>query len=401
MNGTEMKKIALILATLLLFYLTIELSLFFVAVKQMKSPFEHNAAKVYSNEEWKTARTMIDILNDFGMEAYSLPNTKLYLHKPFTSKLYNINSLRFRGKEVGKKEKNEVRIALIGDSNIWGMMAPDSMTIPAQIERALQKQFPQVKITVLNLGVEAYAINRMKYLLSHYFDTLDPDMLLFFTGTGDIIFSHLFSTHHEAATFPAGSEERPIKNPIFIRQKQNAFILLLQKFRTSRLVLNQITNHFAYLKEKPTALAIQADDRSAEIELFSTGFLKDKKALEGFAKRKGVPALFFLSPTASTKQFLTDDEKILVKEARLALRKPGIEDFTLPAYNDLLRRKEAHNIISLIGAFDDYHQSIYFDEAHFNYQGLAMIARAMEISIKESPAFLTLVAKKEKEGKQQ
>ncbi|MCK5808379.1 SGNH/GDSL hydrolase family protein [bacterium] len=396
-----MKKTALILSALLLFYLTIELSLFFVAVKQMKSPFEHNAAKVYSNEEWKIAREMIDTLNDFGMEAYSLPGTKLYLHKPFKSKLYNINSLRFRGKEVSKKEKNEVRIALIGDSNIWGMMAPDSMTIPAQIEQELQKRFPQVKITVLNLGVEAYAINRMKYLLSYYFDTLNPDMLLFFTGTGDIVFSHIFSTHHYAAQFPADDKEIPIKNPIFIEQEQSSFALFLQQFRTSRLLLNQITNHFNRIEKQATKSVKQKNNRNRASDQFAEKFLEDKEALEKFAQQKGVPALFFLSPTASTKQFLTDDEKILVKEARIALKKPGITEFTLSTYKNLLQQQQASNLISLLDIFDDYHQSIYFDEVHFNYQGLTMVAHAMEESIRKDSAFLELVAKKEKEGKQQ
>ncbi len=385
----QLKTVAIILSFLLFFYLFSEAVLYFAAVKQIHSPFEQKASKVYSAEEWQTAQEMIKTLNKFGMEAYSIPGTRLYLHKPFSSKLYTINKLRFRGTYPGKKRKREVRIMLIGASNIWGMMAPDNGTIPARIEQQLQQRYPDVKISVLNLGVEAYAFNRMRYLLYYFFNRLQPDMVIFFIGSGDVVFTHLFSTYFQASIFQKTQGETAIKNPIFAAKPQKKWKVLLQKSRVATLVLNQISAHFTSTKSQTETQKEKSIQQA--VQHFANGIIFDKRIIEQFLNTKKIPYLFFLSPTASTKSFLTEDEQTLVNAARIALKKPGIERFTPKAYAALLSRPEAQDIVSLVNIFDDYHRSIYFDEVHYNYKGLSIIAAKMTDIISKNKQFQKLV----------
>ncbi len=74
----------------------------------------------------------------------------LYCHEKF-SKYAGLNYRGYRGKVVGKKANDEIRMVMVGGSFVFGYNAKADETLPAQLEKKLQKKYNK-NITVVNLG---------------------------------------------------------------------------------------------------------------------------------------------------------------------------------------------------------------------------------------------------------
>ena len=70
-----------------------------------------------------------------------------------------INDAGNRGPELGPKQPNETRIAVIGDSFVFGHGAAEEETIPFQAQQFLANRVPRGKsVTVLNCGVSGQGL---------------------------------------------------------------------------------------------------------------------------------------------------------------------------------------------------------------------------------------------------
>ena len=87
---------------------------------------------------------------------------------------YRINAEGFRGPEPGQKSAGRTRIAVFGDSIVFGYWVAEADAFPAQIATILEP-----RVEVLNLGVPGYNLEQEIENLRERSDSLKPDLVLF------------------------------------------------------------------------------------------------------------------------------------------------------------------------------------------------------------------------------
>ncbi|MEE8483410.1 MAG: SGNH/GDSL hydrolase family protein [Nitrospinota bacterium] len=114
-----------------------------------------------------------------------LPNqkvtTKAFYGIPTT---VTINSLGFRGGEIGPKDKGRSRILLLGDSFTLGYGVSDGETVPFYLESLLTKSGRGVE--VINGGIGGTTIIQQKRLYEKYGETLEPDEVILLFCLNDL-----------------------------------------------------------------------------------------------------------------------------------------------------------------------------------------------------------------------
>jgi lysophospholipase L1-like esterase len=98
--------------------------------------------------------------------------------------LVRLNSLGFRGREVGPKQSREYRILALGDSHIYGQGVADEHLATNLMERQLT-DLTTCTVRVINMGVRAYSINQEFGLLVRHARSLNLDHVLLFFYLND------------------------------------------------------------------------------------------------------------------------------------------------------------------------------------------------------------------------
>lgn len=92
---------------------------------------------------------------------------------------------------ITEKSGNEVRVMTFGDSFTQGDGCEFDSSYPKVLERLLQKEFPQVKISVMNAGRNGsdpwFEYKKLHDLLLKY----HPDIIVYTNGSNDMFFDHL------------------------------------------------------------------------------------------------------------------------------------------------------------------------------------------------------------------
>ena len=112
----------------------------------------------------------------------------LYYHKKFLMSA-GLNYKGYRGEVLGRKEKNEIRIAVLGGSSVFGYGVRYFEALPAQLEKDLQAysdaRGTNKKIKVINLAYNNEGAYAFYYNLKD-FSALDYDYVLIYAGYNDL-----------------------------------------------------------------------------------------------------------------------------------------------------------------------------------------------------------------------
>ena len=180
-------KLFLLLLCIAAYFVFSEIVLKFTIFKEVKDDFDYYQNLVFSKEESEKAAKFKRDLTSIGKErGISIPGTIIYKYKPAVTESFIINSDGFRNEEFRKKEKDEFRIAVYGDSKIFGFALQTEDTIPYIVEKKLRKHFNR-NITVLNMGVEAHELQREIAAARYYNEKIEPDMVVFYSWINDIM----------------------------------------------------------------------------------------------------------------------------------------------------------------------------------------------------------------------
>jgi len=95
-----------------------------------------------------------------------------------TERRIHLNSLGFRGVEPPDDTDPAPRVAVFGDSMVFGTGVDDADTLPAQLERILSEK-AGVPVHVLNFGMPMNGVRSAAANLSLHARALDPDVLVF------------------------------------------------------------------------------------------------------------------------------------------------------------------------------------------------------------------------------
>lgn len=87
---------------------------------------------------------------------------------------YRINGEGFRGAPLSGKRADRRRVAVFGDSIVFGYWVSEEDSFPSQLGAILGP-----RVETLNLGVPGYNLDQEVELLRHRVDALDPDVVVF------------------------------------------------------------------------------------------------------------------------------------------------------------------------------------------------------------------------------
>ena len=129
-------------------------------------------------ERMPLARVVADPVLGFRM----LPHDRHYTYDIPV----RLNALGFRGPEVPAKEAQEYRIAVFGDSHVYGQGIADDDLVTAVMEGTLNADpSARCRYRVVNLGVRAYSTNQELALLGEIGPRLAPDHVVVFFYVND------------------------------------------------------------------------------------------------------------------------------------------------------------------------------------------------------------------------
>ena len=346
------------------YFLFSETVLDLTVFKGAKTDSDYYGNLVFSKEEAESADKFKRDIVSLGEERQtSIPGTIIFKYKPAVRESFTINSDGFRNREFTEKEKDEFRIAVFGDSKVFGFAVQDKDTIPSIAERKLREHFHR-NITVLNMGVEGHDIQRSIATAKYYLEKIKPDMVVFYSLIIDI---------HAAfdmgdADWPLFEGDEKLIPAIELREEDKTVydkIRLLNILRHAYIsdaskMVSRMLNH-----EFPTFPIPQQKIEFAEN--FPEAYLGRMTDAAAFFDEKGIIPLFVVPAMIHVKQPLSDNEKFFLY--RNEMYSPGINLFTLKCIAGikvaLKSGAYSADIVDQTGIFQNEHDTVFFDGIHY------------------------------------
>lgn len=346
------------------YFLFSETVLNLTVFKGAKTDFDYYGNLVFSKEEAESADKFKRDIISLGEERQtSIPGTIVFKYKPAVRESFTLNSDGFRNEEFKKKEKDEFRIAVLGDSKVFGFAVQDKDTVSSIAQRKLREHFHK-NITVLNMGVEGHDIQRAVATAGFYLEKLEPDMLVFYSWIIDIQGAFDFGNINwppfkgDEKLIPGieGKEEdRTVYDKIkLLNTLKHTYISDAEKFaaRTSEKDFPELP------------IPQQKVDFAAKFPETYLGRMADATA---FFDKKGVASLFVLPALMHTKRPLSENEKFFLY--RNEMYSNGINLFTKKCVDGvkeaLKTGKYGANIVDQSGIFQGEQDTVFFDGIHY------------------------------------
>jgi lysophospholipase L1-like esterase len=144
------------------------------------------------NSGFKGERDYWDGANQDGKyEPWAMMEYSPYLafvpKRNYSGRGYYTNQYHMRYKESFpvKKEKNEVRIFVLGNSTAWGADVNQEQLHTTLLEELLNKKFIDKKIRVICAGVNGYVSTQERIFFENFILSLSPDWVILFSGFND------------------------------------------------------------------------------------------------------------------------------------------------------------------------------------------------------------------------
>lgn len=354
-----------VVITLLLLFVLFAVSEFilrnFTSFGDTLNNIEYYASLAFSEDELKTAIKAREDLASIGRRVFGIPGTVIYRYKKVRTESFNFNSFGFRGEEPQKKEKNEYRIGIFGDSRILGIYLAEKDTIPFVVQKRLQEEFPDIKITVFNIGIEGYELMRAIPFAELESEKLELDMAIFYSGTGDVNYSF---ERGNIDYMPFKTEEDVVQGVIenLDADRKKSFFQrsAVVKVVKEAFLSDHVQNMASFEKEdgfKPLfpEFEARADELIAKLKA------RMKKASDLLAE-KGIKSVFVFSTFLQSKELLSTSEHNMIYKNEIAV--PGLNSYVLRCVAGI-SESEDPVIFNQSYVFNGYSETMFYDGVHF------------------------------------
>ena len=293
----------------------------------------------------------------------SIPGTIIFKYKPAVRESFTLNSDGFRNKEFTEKGDDEFRIAVFGDSKVFGLIIQDKDTISSIAERKLREHF-QRNITVLNMGVEGHDIQRAVTTAKFYLEKIKPDMVVFYSWIIDIQGAFDFGN----IDWPPFKGDEKLVPGIEGREEDKT---VYDKIR----LLNTLKHTYISDAEKMVARTTGQEIPAFPIppqkiefaEKFPETYLGRMADATDFFNKNGIASLFILPAMMNVKRPLSDNEKFFLYRNEMYL--PGINLFTRKCIEGVRKALETgkygSNIVDQSEIFQGEQDTVFFDGIHY------------------------------------
>ncbi|MDP8225287.1 MAG: SGNH/GDSL hydrolase family protein [Candidatus Lernaella stagnicola] len=275
---------------------------------------------------------------DAEWDEYITLGAKVY---PLTPQNYNI------ARSPGSKPAGVTRIVALGDSSTIGDQVQPHQAYPQVLGRTLPGCFPDANIEVWNLGRHGYTSYQGRLLVEQLWETLQPDVLIFYFGANDASPAPIRSDK-EWSQVPAWSlslHRKLYVNSRLYRLLRNVNVSYMRSrvqhvFREGPLPMNP------HCRVSEADFRQNRDALKARVEASGGSFIQISSA--GLTGEKIVPGPFFLEWQPGPRDI---DLQALFSAERQAGRNPLADTVHPNAHGHrLLAREIAARLAAMWGA---------------------------------------------------
>jgi hypothetical protein len=266
------------------------------------------------------------------------------------------------------------KVFTFGASEMWGTGSPDWDTIPANLQKGLEKQRPG-PVCVMNFAEAAYVSTQdVIMLLMQLRSGNVPDVVLFYNIGSDV-----YSAYQSGR---AGVQENldQLAARFERRQKPPALLDLLGSTYSYALIgelLGKLSTANPQ-QEEPTASKLATyESMGIDVAELSDSivqhYLGNYKIVSALAQQYGFKSFFFLPP-----RLITGNKPLTSEELDMKRRPEAYYKLFTAVYLTVERESAKYqNFYSMVHFFDGYDSLIYIDDAHVTPIGNQLIAERM------------------------
>jgi hypothetical protein len=323
--------------------------------------------RVFDQHEVAVADALDGVYAGLGARARKIRGTKLWTYVPVRSEHYNANSLGFRGPEPSPRaDPNELRIAVLGGSTVWGSMVADRDTMPARLETVLRAALPSRNIHVYNLGIEGFALEQEIALAERLHDAVDPDALVFYDFFNDARLAYQGNFELPVFDRDEGTYLAQREGPLWQRLR-NAKEWLAGNSRVYRVIERVVRG----LRSHPLPDAVFEERLSRLV----AGYRERIAAVTAHERARGIPVWAFVQPSIVTKQRSSEVEQGIYTE--WIENYPGFDRFFVRGAQQAAAADDDLPIFDLSQLFAAVGEPLYWDCAHVDPDANQRIAEAI------------------------
>jgi hypothetical protein len=334
---------------------------------------EYYASIAFTEEERQTAIKAREDFASIGERLVGVPGTAIFHYKKVRTDSFNFNSFGFRGEEPQKKEENEYRIGVVGDSRILGILFVEENTIPFVMQKRLQEEFPDKKITVFNMGIEGYDLKRAAPFAELNAEKLELDMSVFYSTIVDINNSFLrgnddykpFKPNESVGEVMIENIEGNRRRPLFQRSA-------VMKVITETFYNDSIQKSGSFEKDADFVPLIPEFEARADDLLFKFKSLA-KKTSDNLGE-KGIKSVFFTPPLLQMKDPLSPAEYKILYRNEVAL--PGLNSYFLH-FEKGISEGEDPVFFKQSYLFKGYSETMFYDGIHYIPKSAKLVGNNM------------------------
>lgn len=354
----------------ILFFLLIVLFFFGISefILRQFTPFgdtlnnlEYYAGLSFSEEDLKTAIKAREDLASLGEKIIGIPGTLIYRYKKGRTDSFSFNSFGFRGEEPSEKEPGEYRIGVFGDSRILGIYLAEENTVPFILQQRLQKEFPQKKITVFNIGIEGNDLQRAISFAEADSERLKLDMAVFYSGVNDINYSFQSGD----ADWEPFNEDDEIYQNLVENIAEHGKKTFWERSRLIKAVKEAFSNDFIkYLASfrKEQVISPLSPEFEEKAERFAKKFNERIKNASEKLEKRGIKTVFFFPPIVQLKEPLSKIEQNMFYKNEMNIA--GYNNYFIKCA-DGVPESEKPVVFTQKNLFKGYSETAFFDGIHF------------------------------------
>ncbi len=301
----------------------------------------------------------------------------LWRPRPYVSQTINIDAQGVRRTPNARcDDANAFRVWVYGGSTVWGVLVPDSETIPAHLQRLLTKQLSQ-PVCVVNQGVSAWVLQQGLIDLQLRLQQGErPDLVIFYGGSNDTNYAYFNKNVAAHYLYP--------EFQLWIFNSNNTSTTsFFEKTYIFKLLQRLTTPAQSFVATGTQEVVGEADGDvvafSAELLRFMQG---QQRTLAALGAEYGFATLYALQPSqVISRKPLNDEERLLLANGPFfnqplnALVSQGFKAWADEDPDD--------GVLWLVDIFDDVaaEVQIWFDPIHVTPEGNRIVAEALLASL--------------------
>ncbi len=280
-------------------------------------------------------------------------------------------------------ETDPLRIWLFGGSVIWGLGAPDSLTVSSHLVRHFENEFG-TNVVVRNLGEIGFVNTQEVVLLIRELQLgRRPDLVVFFDGVNDapvaVLWPEVDGNHMNFTAIRDRFEKREKVEP-------HPMLRLLRRSGMWRMA-DALGKRFEIQRTQEVVAPYSIPKDSAEIRLrgerAAEVWLDNRRFVEALGSRYGFVPFYLLQPSlkVGAKSQHPSEVSLLETEMENDAKRVGMESYA--AMREAVRRRPQtsseveRRTLDLSDVFAGVSEPLYFDYVHVGHEGNRLIASAV------------------------